>query len=346
MSKKQGKIIKLFTIYSLLLIVSYLLFAPLAILANGDSSGSGQGGFIPCGNIKGDDGRILNPCEPCHIFVLGQNILNFLWRDISIPIAILALIYAGFLMIIPGASSTRLEKGKKVLSNTLIGIAVVFFAWLAIDTIIKVLAGQNLTSGQPAQIQGYGPWNKIECQTGGLPPPANRRPTTTVSTPVTPLPPPGFVPAEPNMARALLQQQKITWESAGEDCAGFNAKTTIEAVAAGQRPPVCSPICQCRPGGVNNNITLSNTLLQTLDAAALQGLSFRVTSLTTGRHSSNSLHYQGKAVDLVKTGNTTYPQLEAALTISGATFVQCEEVNGGRVNCMSSAARHIHAEFR
>jgi hypothetical protein len=154
----------------------------------GERSVTNQG-FIPCGNIKNADGIIQNPCEVCHIFVLGQNILNFLWWSISIPIATLALIYAGFLMIIPGASSTRLEKGKKVLTNTLIGIAIVFFAWLGIDTIIKILAGQNLTSGEPAQIQGYGPWNRIECNIQGRPPAertAERRTTTsTTQTPST-----------------------------------------------------------------------------------------------------------------------------------------------------------------
>lgn len=350
--RENGKFINLFAICFLLSI----FFLPHLVSADtfpgeslGERSVSNQG-FVPCGNIKNAEGIIQNPCESCHIFVLGQNILAFLWWKISIPIATLALIYAGFLMIIPTSSADRLTKGKKVLTNTLIGIAIVFFAWLAIDTIIKVLAGQNLTSGTPAEIQGYGPWNKIDCQIRGLPPPADRRRTTTTTTttptPVIPPPPPGFVPAEPNMARALLLQQRITWESSGEDCTGFNARTTVEAVAAGQKPSVCSPICQCRSGGANNNITLSNTMLQVLDAAALQGLNFKVTSLTTGKHSPNSLHYQGKAVDLQPTGDTAYLQLEAAMTLSGATFLQCENSSGARVPCSSSSARHLHAEFR
>jgi hypothetical protein len=55
------------------------------------------------------------------------------------------------------------EKGKKILWNVAKGLAIVFFAWVAIDTIIKVIADQNLVSGAPATINGWGPWNTIEC---------------------------------------------------------------------------------------------------------------------------------------------------------------------------------------
>lgn len=164
-----------------ILFLSFVLFAPFLVLAQdfpGESLGEGSApgeGLVPCGTEKYPagtkinnvdvSGQVSNPCQACHIFVLGQNILNFIWWYISIPIATLALIYSGFLMIIPTASTDRLTKGRRVLTNTFIGIGIVFFAWLGIDTIIKVVAGQNLTSGQPAEIKGYGPWNKVECRT-------------------------------------------------------------------------------------------------------------------------------------------------------------------------------------
>jgi hypothetical protein len=87
-------------------------------------------------------------------------------------------------------------------------------------------------------------------------------------------------------------------------------------------------------------------MLIALDGAA-QGLSFKVTSLTTGRHTTdNSQHYFGRAVDLKQTGNTTYVQLETAMNLAGALLVQCENSASVKVACNLGSVRHIHAEFR
>lgn len=129
-------------------------------------------GLIPCGTAANP-----TPCNACHVFSLAQNVLNFLWWSISLPLATLMLAYGGFLMVIPGVggekSAAMLSKGKKVLTNTLVGIAIIFFAWLGIDTIIKTVGGQNIGSGTTATIfpnaKTLGPWNKITCQVSTLP---------------------------------------------------------------------------------------------------------------------------------------------------------------------------------
>lgn len=103
-------------------------------------------------------------CDLCDIFTLVLNILDFLWWDIATPVAILMLIYGGGLMVIPGVggekTSSQLTKGKKVLLNTVIGIAIVFFAWLSIDTIIKAVGGKMVAGSTN---QNYGPWNEFQC---------------------------------------------------------------------------------------------------------------------------------------------------------------------------------------
>lgn len=128
-----------------------------------------QGGLVPCGTST------TPPCQPCHIFSLIQNIFNFIWKFLALPLAILMFAYGGFLMIVPGIGGEKsvpmYQKGKKVLTNTIIGILIIFLAWLTIDTIIKALAGQ-LGSSSPALIPArvgfspgnLGPWNKIECK--------------------------------------------------------------------------------------------------------------------------------------------------------------------------------------
>lgn len=146
-----------------------------------DSLNPDPKGLVPCGG-KGE-----KPCTPCDVLTLGQNLLNFIWWRLSIPLATLMLAYGGLLMIVPGfggeKSANTIEKGKKVLWNTVMGIAIIFFAWLAIDTIIKLVSQQSLGEGKTANLfptEKFGPWNKLDCkavgpsltpgQTGQVPP--------------------------------------------------------------------------------------------------------------------------------------------------------------------------------
>ena len=120
-------------------------------------------GLIPCGG-----GSPEPPCQPCHIFSLIQKILNFIWQDLALPIAILMFAYGGFLMIIPGVggekSVSMYTKGKKVLTNAVFGILIIFLAWLAVDTIIKALGGKMATNTNIVTVTRFGQWNKIKCE--------------------------------------------------------------------------------------------------------------------------------------------------------------------------------------
>lgn len=181
----------IFITLTVILTIGYLLSLATSVSAQdffpipGFNVPEGQGGgLVPCGNIKDSLGRVVNPCTSCDIFVLIQNILNFLWYPLSVSIAALMFAYGGFLMIVGatgeislgGGQKSSYLRGKKVITNTIIGVAIVFFAWLTIDTIIKVVAGQTLAGGTPALIPkniglspgNLGPWNKIECKAAPL----------------------------------------------------------------------------------------------------------------------------------------------------------------------------------
>lgn len=146
--------------------IMILTVSVAALLATALPYDAAAKGLIPCGG-----GSPEPACEPCHIFVLTQNILNFIWGlppytpGLVLPIAILMLAVGGFMMIIPGVGGEKsvamYTKGKKVLTNTMIGLVIVFLAWLTIDTIIKALAGQNIGERKVAEI--FGPWNQIKC---------------------------------------------------------------------------------------------------------------------------------------------------------------------------------------
>lgn len=109
--------------------------------------------LVPCGSPE-------KPCDICDIFVLGQNVMKFIFVDLAAPLAVIMLIYAGFLMMNPfggGASPTQYQRGKKVLYNTLIGLALIFFSWVIIDTIIKAISeGKSYLK----------PWEQIQCMKG------------------------------------------------------------------------------------------------------------------------------------------------------------------------------------
>lgn len=329
-------------------VIGYLLliaFAPLTATARG---------LVPCG------GAGENPCTPCDLFVLAQNILNFLIR-IAAPLAALMLAYGGLLMIIPGIggkeSPAMYTKGKKVLTNAVMGLAIIFFSWIAIDFIIKYVGGRGgeipkIVGGQI----GYGPWNKIECRGAAAalapsapapqPPPREAAKTPAPIPKPPPPPPPGFTPAEPLLAQAILEEKRIAFLTTA-DCGGnAHARQNIDAVAAGQKPIVCSPTCVCAPGGSSGTVTLSNTMLMALDGMARANQKFIVSSFATGRHSQGSLHYLGKAADLIAVAPSSYSELEGRLKLGGTTFVQCENANGTPTSCSASGVTHIHAEFR
>lgn len=73
------------------------------------------------------------------------------------------LAVGGFMMLMPGLSGEKgagsYSKGKKIITNTLLGIIIVFLAWLGIDTLMKAVHGFQYNEGG-----GFGPWNAIQCQ--------------------------------------------------------------------------------------------------------------------------------------------------------------------------------------
>ena len=111
--------------------------------------------IVPCGEAG-------NPCTVCHFFVLISNIVNFLTKDIVVPVAVVVLLYGGFMLLTSGGDEGKLTKGKNALWMAVWGIIIAFAAWIIVDTILKVLITGGLAGGT-AEIKGWGPWNKLNC---------------------------------------------------------------------------------------------------------------------------------------------------------------------------------------
>ncbi|MBI2056504.1 MAG: transglycosylase SLT domain-containing protein [Candidatus Sungbacteria bacterium] len=140
----------------------FLLFAFSASIAQAQTNFKFFGPLVPaCGD--------KNICTACDIFKLLQNLINF-GMSAAVIIAIVMLAYGGILMLFATASPGLLEKGKKIIKNSLFGVVIVLVSWLAIDTLIKILVGQEIVGSGAAQIKGIGrPWNEIECNSPAFP---------------------------------------------------------------------------------------------------------------------------------------------------------------------------------
>ena len=106
-----------------------------------------QAALVPCGNKGQPD------CTLCDLFVLIKKIMDFATL-IAIPLAVGFMAYGGIRMAAAGGSEEGLKKGKGAITNALIGIFLVFGAWLIIDLILGNLLAP-----------GFLPWSKFpQCQ--------------------------------------------------------------------------------------------------------------------------------------------------------------------------------------
>lgn len=108
-------------------------------------------GIVPCGTSA------TRPCTICDFGVLVINFTNFLIYNIAIPLAGLMIVIGGIMIMIGSASEERVRTGKKILTNAIIGVVIVFIAWLLVDTIIKVMTGSFVQNF----FGTFGPWNGV-----------------------------------------------------------------------------------------------------------------------------------------------------------------------------------------
>ncbi|MFA6392233.1 MAG: pilin [Patescibacteria group bacterium] len=96
------------------------------------------------------ESKILPPCTcdgNCRLedmLVLGVNIFQMAISLLG-AVSVGFIILAGIMMMTSGGSSQRLEMGKKILSGSFVGTAIVMMTWLIINTIYFFAAGGNGT---------------------------------------------------------------------------------------------------------------------------------------------------------------------------------------------------------
>jgi len=112
-----------------LFLALFFLFSAHSVLA---ASACG-GPIVPCGNDA------TNPCKFCHFFVLFNNLVKFLLLCIVPPIAVAGIVLAGVYFIVSQGSPGTLQKARDIIKAVIIGLFIIFTAWLLINTFFSFI---------------------------------------------------------------------------------------------------------------------------------------------------------------------------------------------------------------
>ncbi|OGZ18961.1 MAG: hypothetical protein A2175_01370 [Candidatus Nealsonbacteria bacterium RBG_13_42_11] len=148
-------------IFLMVLVVGFFLLSANQILAACPT------GIVPCG---GSDCL----CTFCDFFKLIHNIINFLLVPCSLnsgfaiipTIAVLLLVFGGLYLLISGASPEMFSKAKAIITAAIIGLVIVFIAWIFLNTFldyIGVVEWTGLTDNPdtPDVVEG---WWQVQCR--------------------------------------------------------------------------------------------------------------------------------------------------------------------------------------
>lgn len=139
-----------------LAVVSLLVVAPSIVSA---------AGLVPCAGTE---------CSACNLVQMGNTVLQWLIGVLFVVFAVVAAM-GGFALVTSGGNPEAKNVAKSKLTNALVGLVIVFAAWILVDTIMRGL----LKSGTD-EIIGYGPWSEVKC---GSQTPSEDAPSPQVKTP-------------------------------------------------------------------------------------------------------------------------------------------------------------------
>lgn len=129
-------------IFSFLIIV--VIAIPLYVLAGGLN-----GPLVPCGR-SGQE-----PCTLCDIFIMVQNIIDFIFAAIFI-LAPIYVLWGGFEILTSAGEAGKISNGKKKITAAVVGIIIALLAWTGLNMVFNTLVSKG--DGFPW------PWNEVKCE--------------------------------------------------------------------------------------------------------------------------------------------------------------------------------------
>ncbi len=274
---------------------------------------------------------------------------------ISGTLAIIMIIYGGIEYLASGGNESALGDAKDRIMSAIWGLLLLAGSYLILNTINPQLVSLNLISQPVPPMQTSGGTNN-----GG-----STEQRSLLS----------------QIASSILSKSpsEVIFSQSHDCSSGTDAKSIINDVSNGVLPFVCSPSCDCVRGGTSGSVNLSINMLETLDSIVCGTYSqgtvdlgtgmapqapgcvsptppqFMVTSLTGGKHATNSYHYQGRAMDIVVSSSkdpNVWDEFVKTLKQNGASFAKCE-ISGTFYDSCSSvfdggnwkSGAHIHAQW-
>ena len=148
------------TKFIVLALALLIIAAPLAVWAASPS-------LVPCGRSSDSnpDDKIdeTAPCSLCHLYVLVQNVLDFMMWTIAPIVAVLAVGWAGFNIMISGEQPGLRAKGFGIIKTTVIGLAIMFAGWVLINEALLFFTGKDNTGTANKTSFIQSPWNQVTC---------------------------------------------------------------------------------------------------------------------------------------------------------------------------------------
>src|SRR3989344_6201251 len=108
--------------------------------------------IVPCGlNEPSADtpadqrlnSSFYQPCTKCDLFRLVKNLMDLMTYVIVPVVGTAFIVWAGFKILISGASAASYKDALGIIRNTLIGIAIVWGSWLIANTVVRILAADS-----------------------------------------------------------------------------------------------------------------------------------------------------------------------------------------------------------
>jgi hypothetical protein len=97
-------------------------------------------------------------CTLCDLIIGINTIIKYIF-SISVIAALTALFIGAIMYIFSGADPSSAEKGKKAIMNALLGIVIIFAAWVFVNFTMKLL-GSKSNLGIEKIDSG---WNNFKC---------------------------------------------------------------------------------------------------------------------------------------------------------------------------------------
>lgn len=110
-----------------------------------------QAALVPCG------GSGQSRCTLCHLIIGIHGVIKYGYR-IALTVAIAMITVGGIMYILSRGDSGATTKAKTVVSNALIGIIVIFGAWIIVNTTMLLLSAKPNLGVQKATS-----WDTFKC---------------------------------------------------------------------------------------------------------------------------------------------------------------------------------------